>query len=379
VNGYTGTQDANLFSVQPNTVQGGGTQATFSIDNQDGGGVRQAAMRFDNLFGPGANQIPLGSVINSATLTITAVDETSADANLGPYRLLTDWGQTTATWNTFSANGIGGVQPDGVDAVPLLESILNPTAGTGPRDFIVTEAVRAWAGGAPNFGWAIINYSGNGWDIATSENGAVASRPLLTVDFTAPSGPGAFRFSQSAYGVVEGRALTVTVQRVGGTAGAVSVQYAATAGTAGAADFTPVSGTLNFAAGEVFKTFTVTTLDDALLEGAETINLALSSPTGGATIGLAAATLTIQDQDVLLSEVLASPPAGDGFDYVELAGAPGLALTNVYFVAFEGDSGENLGIADFVANLSAASLGSAGMLVIKAAAGGYAIPAGAAQ
>ena len=83
-NGYTGTQDAEIFSAQPTTVQDGGTGTNISVDNQDGGGVRQGLVRFDNIFGAGANQIPLGSVINSATLTITATDyDTGQGVRLG--------------------------------------------------------------------------------------------------------------------------------------------------------------------------------------------------------------------------------------------------------------------------------------------------------
>src|SRR5262249_17482611 len=79
--------------------------------------------------------------------------------------------------------------------------------------------------------------------------------------------------------------------------------YATSNGTATAgSDYTAASGTLNFAAGETSKTFTVPILDDAAVETPETGNLVLSNPTGGASRGnVAAATLTINSDDVAQS------------------------------------------------------------------------------
>jgi hypothetical protein len=80
----------------------------------------------------------------------------------------------------------------------------------------------------------------------------------------------------------------------------VTVNYAATAGTAGAGDFTAVSGTLTFAPGTVSQGISVPIVDDLLVEGSETITLTLSSPTN-ATLGTAVATGTIVDNDSALS------------------------------------------------------------------------------
>ncbi|HSS76559.1 MAG TPA: Calx-beta domain-containing protein, partial [Thermoanaerobaculia bacterium] len=94
---------------------------------------------------------------------------------------------------------------------------------------------------------------------------------------------------------------TVTVQRVNGSDGAVAVAFSATAGTATAGqDFTPTSGTLNWANGDTgSKTFKVTIANDTIQEPNETVLLALASPTGGATLDdtQKTATLTILDND----------------------------------------------------------------------------------
>ncbi|MBW8873949.1 MAG: fibronectin type III domain-containing protein [Acidobacteria bacterium] len=112
--------------------------------------------------------------------------------------------------------------------------------------------------------------------------------------------PGAFRFSQASSSVSEavGQA-TITVQRVNGSDGAVAVGYSAAAGTATAGqDFTAASGTLTWADGDSgSKTFKVTIVNDTIQEPAETILLALSNPTGGATLDQPTATLSILDND----------------------------------------------------------------------------------
>ncbi len=128
--------------------------------------------------------------------------------------------------------------------------------------------------------------AGQGYDIGADEYAAAA--------------PGALRFSQGTYGVDEGQVLTVTVERVGGTGGAVTVRYGTRDGTAVAGqDYQSISGTLSFGPGEVRKTFTVTVLQDTVDEPDETFVLELSNPTGGAALDdPAQATVTIRDDDV---------------------------------------------------------------------------------
>lgn len=114
--------------------------------------------------------------------------------------------------------------------------------------------------------------------------------------------PGALRFSLASYPAGEGAgSATIAVQRTGGDDGAVSVGYAASGGSATAGqDFTAVSGMLTWPDGDdAPKSFAVPIANDALAEGSETVLLALSNATGGATIDPArqSATLTIQDND----------------------------------------------------------------------------------
>ena len=92
--------------------------------------------------------------------------------------------------------------------------------------------------------------------------------------------------------------VTMTVQRTGDTSGAVTVDYATANGTASErSDYTTAIGTLRFAAGETAKTFDILVNEDSFTEGNETFTVALSNPTGGATLSCLTAVATIQIAD----------------------------------------------------------------------------------
>jgi hypothetical protein len=123
--------------------------------------------------------------------------------------------------------------------------------------------------------------------------------PVIIVDNLTPAA-GAIQFDAATYSVGEGGgSATITLTRTGGSSGAVSVTVATGGGTATAgADYTAVSQVVNFAAGQTTATVTIPVTNDALFEGNETVNLAISAPTGGATLGAqATAVLTITDDD----------------------------------------------------------------------------------
>jgi hypothetical protein len=115
------------------------------------------------------------------------------------------------------------------------------------------------------------------------------------------AGAGLFELSAATYNVAEnGGTLAVTVNRVGGGVGEVSVNYATADGTATAgSDYTELPATvLNFADGDTTKTFNVAILDDSAYEVNETFTVSLSNALGGAKLGTpSSATVTITDND----------------------------------------------------------------------------------
>ena len=131
---------------------------------------------------------------------------------------------------------------------------------------------------------------------AAGEPSVPASSPPGT-----PGQPGGLRFATATSQGSEGEAKVVTVWRLSGSTGAVTVHYATSPGTAvPGVDYQHTSGTLSWSTGDdAPKAFTVTLLDDSAPEGPETFNLALSSPGGGATLlSPSTAVLTLSDNDL---------------------------------------------------------------------------------
>jgi parallel beta-helix repeat protein len=99
--------------------------------------------------------------------------------------------------------------------------------------------------------------------------------------------PGEFNFSASTYTTTQsGGSLTVTVNRLNGSTGTATVNFATGGGTAvPGTDYVPNSGTLTFPPGVTSQTFSVTILNNLLLGSSKSLGLTLSVPGGGATLG----------------------------------------------------------------------------------------------
>jgi hypothetical protein len=169
--------------------------------------------------------------------------------------------------------------------------------------------------------------------------------------------PSALQFSAANYSGFEsaaGSSVTVTVVRTGGISDAVAINYATEGGTATpGSDYTPVSGTLTFAAGETTKTFAVPILDDNVFEGSETVGLTLSAPTNGALLGTqTTATLTIQDNESrpIVTPVNLSVTEGDaGTTSADLTVRLSNASTQTVTVDYKTTDGTAAASSDYVA------------------------------
>ncbi|RLA27698.1 MAG: sodium:calcium exchanger [Gammaproteobacteria bacterium] len=138
-------------------------------------------------------------------------------------------------------------------------------------------------------------HSGN---IAISD---IDSGFYMAADMTRDVPQGSLSFASASAAATEGQAAQLSVQRNGGTAGSVSVNYEIVHATAGSADYIVTSGLLNWANGEnTNKTIDVTAVNDGINEGIERLLVRLISPGGSATLGnLSTASLYISDPGAL--------------------------------------------------------------------------------
>ncbi len=101
------------------------------------------------------------------------------------------------------------------------------------------------------------------------------------------------QFAANAYSVVEGESVTLNAI----STETISVDFAIADGTATSGDYTPISGTLTFAPGELGQTIVVQTLGNNLADGNRNFTVHLSNPVN-AELGLwSVATVTIQDDE----------------------------------------------------------------------------------
>ena len=115
--------------------------------------------------------------------------------------------------------------------------------------------------------------------------------------------PGTISFSSASYLANEGGAnnnVAIQLFRTGGSSGTISVIFNTTNGTALAGtDYVGVTNTVTFQQGVTNKTVLVAIKGNSLIQPDRTLRLVLRNPTGGSTVGLGEATMTIIDDDFL--------------------------------------------------------------------------------
>jgi hypothetical protein len=151
------------------------------------------------------------------------------------------------------------------------------------------------------------------------------------------------QFSSSGYSVSEGGVTNITVRRSGPRTTQATVQYAIIAGgtAAAGADYVSTSGTLTFPPNVTDVTFPVTTLQDGLFEGNETIRLQLSNPSSPVLLGpRSTATLTILDdeQRVRLATTSITLSEGSSFNFIVVREGPPNGTVSVDYQTVPGSA-----------------------------------------
>jgi hypothetical protein len=149
---------------------------------------------------------------------------------------------------------------------------------------------------------------------------------LTIVDDDPPPSAGILQFSGANFSVNEAVSpAIVTVTRVDGTAGTVTVDYAISDGSAtNGVDYSAVSGTLTFADGVNSQQITINIINDSVYKGARTFSLQLSNASGESVLGNPANSIVtiVEDEPIPPSGTLQfSGPAytineGDGMDAI---------------------------------------------------------------
>jgi subtilisin-like proprotein convertase family protein len=152
-------------------------------------------------------------------------------------------------------------------------------------------------GTVPNGTWSLYAV-----DDATGDIGSISGGWSITVTTGEVTQPGVLQFTSGSFrGAEGGGPVAVTLQRVAGDDGAVSVTLSTTtpATATPGIDFTPLNQTVSFADGQTTASVPLTILNDTAVEGIdETVTVALTNPGGGATLGTpSTAVVTIDDND----------------------------------------------------------------------------------
>jgi uncharacterized delta-60 repeat protein len=176
--------------------------------------------------------------------------------------------------------------------------------------------------------------------LLTNAIGTILNSPsnaILTIIDTGFS-PGQLSFSATNFVVNEGDGTAfLTVLRTNGASGSVSVTYATIPGTAQPAiNYIAVTGSLTFANGETSKMIAVPLVDNNVVQGPVSLTVALSNPTGNATlIAPTNTTLTINDNDNGITFVNATNYVSEtntiGTVFVQRAGGTNGIISANYF------------------------------------------------
>jgi Domain of unknown function (DUF4394)/Calx-beta domain len=249
----------------------------------------------NSIFSNGA----LGIDLNGDGVTPNdAGDADTGGNNLQNYPILTSAG--SAAGDTTITGTLNSTPSSSFRIEFFSNTALSPLGFGEGQTFIGSTNVTTDASGNASFTANTGSATATGLFITATATNNVTND---TSEFSAGAqvnGAESFQFLQPTFTVSENAGLaTITVTRTNGTVGGTTVNYSTSNGSAAAGvDYVATSGTLTFAVGETSKTFTVTIIDDAFIEGNETVLLFLSSPSVGAVLGEpSSATLVIADRE----------------------------------------------------------------------------------
>ncbi len=305
--------DYTAVSQTINWAAGDSSTKTVSIPITDRGlstGSKTFNITLTNLIGGAVSVNP-----STAVLTIADNDTASGAIALGSA--------------TYSVNENGGSisipvsRTGGTSGAVSVKFSTSDGTGVAGTDYTAVTQTLNWAAGVSSTQNVSIPILDRGLTsgsktvnitLSSASGGATLGSPstaVLTIADNDPT-PGALALGAATYSVNEnGGSISIPVSRTGGSSGAVSVKFSTSDGTGVAGtDYTAVTQTLNWAAGvSSTQNVSIPILDRGLTSGSKTVNITLSSASGGATLGSpSTAVLTIMDNDPTPGAGAAAPP-----------------------------------------------------------------------
>lgn len=187
--GYEGLQDAWVGNEDEDFITPFGEDVILDIDNNAVDDVRFGLIRFDNIFGDGPNQIPMGTEIISAQLKVVIVDTGSNPmvreilphtAEFQGIQINTFFDEKTVTFENFVDDGFF---PQ-IDVEVGAEVVAEIDGGlAGAQEVDVTSSVQKWSDGElENYGWILEPGGSGGVNMVAKE--AALRTPKLVVTYT---------------------------------------------------------------------------------------------------------------------------------------------------------------------------------------------------
>lgn len=289
------TSGADYAAIAPGTISfaAGETSKTFNVTVNDDGiqeGNETIALQLTDVVS--------GKQLATATLSIVDDDNPSASVQFSDVAYSTAEGGTATVTVTLSKPVGSPVTVDYTTADEAQTASNNPaTADVAPtlNDYAPSAGTLTFAAGQTSKTFSVQTHQDTEIEgdetldvkLSNPGNAVVGAPSTAVVTIQDDDVAGSLAFDHLNYNADETDGVaTITVQRVGGSSGATTVDYQTSDGTATApGDYAPTSGTLSFADGESEKSFTVPVVWDGLGEGTETVNLTLSNPTGVSDLG----------------------------------------------------------------------------------------------
>jgi LRR adjacent protein len=171
VNGYEGTYDTFFQTGVPDAVHG--FDETWEWDDSDADGVNYGFIRFEDIIGIEASQIPPNSVVQLAQLELV-VDDEGGTADI--HELLIPFDDTSDLIDF----GDGVAPRSGEDYAASAIAFCPSSSNAGDVLKIdITDAIQNIVNGGTNNGWMFIPVSGGGHGVISSYG--AENQPKLTV------------------------------------------------------------------------------------------------------------------------------------------------------------------------------------------------------